>query len=268
VEAVLPLVSKEKVALVAPFSGAATLRKPVNPYVFHLRASYQDEVAKMVESLSTLQIKKVAILYQDDSFGKDSLHGFERSLEALKMKPLVVAKYSRKDLNIDAAVNAIDATDPGAVLMACTPSACSNFVRQVRKKGKRPQFIMLSNVNSDEFFKSLGDEGRGIGVMQVMPYPRNIEFGVVREFQRVLKGMSNPPPMSYAALEGFVAAKLLAEGLKRAGQNPTRKSLIEAMQAMRDVDLGGVVVSYGRDDREGSKFVELTIVGKNGVFLR
>lgn len=268
VEAVLPLLQREKVALVAPFSGAAALHQPVNPYVFHLRASYWDEAARMVESLAMLHIKKLAILYQDDAFGEDGLQGFTRSLSKNSIQPAVVAKYSRKTLDVGPAVDAIAAATPGAVMMACTPSACANFVKQMRKKNQRPQFIMLSNVNSDQFFKSLGEDGRGIGVMQVMPYPRDLGAGVVREFQRVLKGMDHPPPMSYAALEGFVAAKLLAEGLKRAGPHPTRQSLVDAMASMHEVDLGGVVVNYGPGNRDGSHFVELTVIGKDGVFWR
>jgi branched-chain amino acid transport system substrate-binding protein len=268
VEAVLPLLLKAKIPLIAPFSGAATLHKPFNPYVFHLRASYQDEAAKMVESLATLQIKRVAVLYQDDPFGKDGLAGFQRHLQARLLAPLVVAKYDRKDLKIDAAVRDIAAANPQAVLMACTPSACADFIKEMRKTTARPQFLMLSNVNSSEFFSSLGEEGRGIGVMQVMPYPRDVGAPVTREFQRVLKGMANPPRASYAVLEGFVAAKLLVEGLRRAGPNPTRQKLVAALEAMHELDLGGVNIGYSATDHDGSRFVELVVVGKNGAIWR
>jgi branched-chain amino acid transport system substrate-binding protein len=268
VEKVLPLLQNTKVALVAPFSGAQTLHHPFNRHVFHLRASYQDEAKKMVESLATLQISKVAILYQDDAFGRDGLEGFRRSLEARSIAPLATAKYDRKELDVRPAVAAIAAARPQAVMMACTPSACADFIKQMRKRGEQPQFLMLSNVNSEEFFRSLGEAGRGIGVMQVMPYPRDVGAAVVREFQRVLKGMRDPPPASYAALEGFVAAKLLAEGLRRAGPGPTREKLIRALEQMQDVDLGGVSVGYSPTDHRGSQFVELTIIGKNGVIWR
>lgn len=219
----------------------------------------------MVESLATLQIKKVAILYQDDSFGKDGLAGFEHSLLARQLKPIALARYDRKDLKMEPAVQAIAAVKPQAVLMACTPSACADFIKQMHMAGVQPQFLMLSNVNSDEFFKALGADGRGIGVMQVMPFPRDVGAGVVREFQRVLKGMANPPPQSYASLEGFVAAKLLAEGLRRAGPNPSRQKLLAALEAMREVDLGGVTVNYSPGNHDGSRFVELVVVGKNGA---
>lgn len=268
VEAVLPLLLKEKVALIAPFSGAQSLHKPFNPYIFHLRASYQNEAAKIVESLATLQITKVAILHQDDAFGHDALFGFEQSLAQRQLKPVLITKYDRKKLDVTHSVEAVAAANPEAVVMACTPSACVDFIRQVRQRGLRPQFIMLSNVNSDDFFKSLGEDGRGIGVTQVMPFPRDLSATVVREFQRVLRAMKEPPPASYATLEGFVAAKLLAEGLRRAGPSPTRQKLTDALASMRTIDLGGVELGYGPDDRSGSRFVELTIIGRNGVFWR
>jgi ABC-type branched-subunit amino acid transport system substrate-binding protein len=268
VEAVLPLLMAEKVPMIAPVSGAQTLHQPFNPYLFHLRASYQDETKKMVESLGVLAITKVAILYQDDSFGKDGLAGFEKNMAERKIKPLLVATYDRKDLKIDAAVASISAANPQAVLMACTPSVCSDFVKKIHKKGFNPRFLMLSNVSSDSFFKSLGDDGRGVGVMQVMPYPKDLNATVVREFQRVLKGMPNPPPLSYASLEGFVGAKLLVEGLRRAGPKLTRQKLIDALEGMRNVDLGGVTVSYSPKNHDGSKFVEMVVVGKDGSIQR
>lgn len=268
VEEILPLLMQEKVALVAPFSGAQTLHAPVHPYVFNLRASYQDEAAKMTESLAMLRITRVAILAQDDAFGRNGLAGFERSLKARRLQPVAIAKYDRKTLDLSQAVSAIATVNPQAVLMACTPAACAGFIRQIRKLGLQPQFLMLSNVNSEKFFNSLGDAGRGIGVMQVMPYPRDIGAAVVREFQRVLKAMKNPPPSSYAALEGFVAAKLMAEAIRRAGPQPTRQKIVAALDAMTDVDLGGIIVGYSPTDHDGSGFVELTIVGKNGAIWR
>ncbi|MFZ6765698.1 ABC transporter substrate-binding protein [Undibacterium sp. Di26W] len=268
VEAVLPMLISEKIPMIAPFSGAQTLHHPFNPYLFHLRASYQDETVQMVESLLPLEINKIAILHQDDPFGKDGLAGFEKNLALHNLKAIVVAKYDRKDLKIDEAVSEIATTSPQAVLMACTPSACADFVKKIHKKGLYPRFLMLSNVSSDSFFKSLSDDGRGVGVMQVMPYPKDISAIVVREFQHVLKGMDSPPPVSYATLEGFLAAKLLTEALRRAGPAVTREKLLLALNGMRNFDLGGVKVSYTQNMHDGSKFVELTVIGKNGAIQR
>lgn len=268
VEAILPLLEQNKIPLIAPFSGAQSLYKPLHPYVFNLRASYQEEAAKMVESLATLQIKKVAILHQDDTFGKDGLAGFEKNLAARQLKPVVIAAYSRKDLNVAAAVADIAAANPQAVLMACTPTACADFIKKMRASGHAPQFMMLSNVNSEEFFSSLGKDGRGIGVMQVTPSPNNVGVTVVHEFQRALKAANHPPPATDAVEEGFIAAKLLTEGLRRAGANPSAEKLVTALEAMRDVDLGGLRVNYSAVNHDGSHFVELSIVGQNGRLIR
>lgn len=268
IEAIFPLLEKYAIPLIAPFSGAQSLHHPLQAQVFNLRASYKDEASRMVASLTDLKISKVAILHQDDSFGKDGLNDFVSNLAKQNMRATVIAKYDRKEMKVDNAVAAIAATAPQAVLMACTPAACADFIRQMQKLGQRPQFLMLSNVNSDDFFKSLGSEGRGIGVMQVMPYPRDISIPVVKELQKALKTSKNPPPLSYAVLEGYVAAKLTTEALRRAGHNPDAKKLLQALESMRNVDLGGVQVSYDPKDHDGSHFVELVIVGKNGVILR
>jgi branched-chain amino acid transport system substrate-binding protein len=268
VQAVLPLLEKNKIPLVAPFSGSQSLYKPMHPYVFNLRASYQDEAAKMVESLALMQIKNIAILYQDDAFGKDGLAGFEMHLAARKLNASVIAKYDRKDLNVDAAVASIMAANPAAVLMACTPSACADFIKKVKTAGRLPQFMMLSNVNSEEFFTSLGKHGRGVGVVQVMPAPRNIGVPVVREFQHALKVASNPPPVTSAVLEGFIAAKLLTEGLRRSGANLSSQRLVTALETMSDFDLGGITLQYGSGQHMGSNFVEMSIVDQNGKMMR
>ncbi|MFZ6750633.1 ABC transporter substrate-binding protein [Undibacterium sp. Ren11W] len=268
VQAVLPLLEKNKIPLVAPFSGSQSLYKPMHPYVFNLRASYQDEAAKMVESVALMQIKNIAILYQDDAFGKDGLAGFEKHLGARQIKASAIAKYDRKDLNVDAAVTTIMAANPAAILMACTPSACADFIKKVKTAGRLPQFMMLSNVNSEEFFSSLGKLGRGVGVIQVMPAPRNIGVPVVREFQHALKASSNPPPVTSAVLEGFIAAKLLAEGIRRSGANLSPQKLVSALESMNDFDLGGITLQYGSSQHNGSNFVEMSIVDQNGKMMR
>ncbi len=101
-----------------------------------------------------------------------------------------------------------------------------------------------------------------------MPYPKNYGAGAAREFQSVLKGMAKPPPASYSTFEGFVAAKLLTEGLRRAGPNPTRQKLVAALETLRNFDLGGVRVSYSPTDHDGSNFVEMIMIGKHGSILR
>ncbi|HVK55182.1 MAG TPA: ABC transporter substrate-binding protein, partial [Burkholderiales bacterium] len=242
VEAVVPLTKEFQVPLIAPFTGATSLREPVNPWMFHVRASYRREGAKIIELLTSIGLKKIAILHQTDSFGKDGLAGYQQALKEKNITPIVVASYDRKTLILDDAVKAVISAQPQAVVMACTPSACAKFVQRIRAAGQFPQFMTLSNTNSDEFIKDLGGDCRGVGISQVMPYPWNTGTSVVKEFQQVLKDSKEKVPLSYATLEGFVAAKLLTEGLRRTGPNPTRTKLMNALEGLRNYDLGGVTV--------------------------
>jgi len=268
VEAVAPLTKEFEVPLIAPFTGAESLRKPFNPWMFHVRASYRAEGAKIIQLLTSLGIKKIAIFHQTDTFGKDGLAGYQDALKEKNIEPSVIASYDRKTLDISAAVKATLANEPQAVVMACTPKACANFVKEIRSAGQHPQFMTLSNTNSDEFIKALGEDGRGVGIAQVMPYPWNTGTAVVREFQKVLKESNQNVPLSYATLEGFVAAKLLTEGLRRTGPNPTRAKLMNALSGLKNYDLGGIVVDYSPTDRTGTQFVELTVLSKDGKIVR
>jgi ABC-type branched-subunit amino acid transport system substrate-binding protein len=268
VEAVLPVVTESRVPLIAPFSGAQSIREPFNKLVFHLRASYHAETGKIIEQLATVGVRKIAILYQDDPFGRDGLSGFEKHLRDYRIEPVAKAKYDRKDLNVDEAVKAIGSRAPEAVVMACTQKACADFIKKMKKAGLSPQFFTLSNVTSDEFTRSLGNEGRGVVMSQVMPYPWGTGLPLQKEFNQAIAEATPAVPVSYTSFEGFVAAKLLVEGLRRAGPNPTREKFIAALESMRDVDLGGLSVRFSPTQHAGSTFVELTIISANGKIMR
>jgi branched-chain amino acid transport system substrate-binding protein len=269
VEAVLPMLTQASVPLVAPFTGAQSIRDPFHPMLFHLRASYRSEAMKMLDQLSIFGIKKIAILYQDDGFGKDGHAAFERAIKERNLAPLISAKYDRKDFNVDDAVQAIVRAKPEAILMACVQKACVEFVKQVKRHGLTPQLMTLSNVNTDDFIKALGIEGRGLGVTQVVPNPWRSAVPLVKEFQKVRNEsrVGGAVPVSYSSFEGFVAAKLLVEGLRRTGASPTRSKFIAAMEGMREYDLGGMIVRFSVNDHIGSDFVDLTVIGRDGKYL-
>lgn len=268
VEAILPLVDKERIALIAPFSGAHSLRHPHRPTVFHLRASYRDETAEMVHILSILHLRRVALFYQNDSFGEDGLAGMLQNLSDAGITPLVKAGYDRKTLDVQPAVRAISGQRPDAVLMACTPSACKDFIRQTLATGQRPQFMMLSNASGSNLSEGLGKQARGIGIMQVMPHPANYAFPVVREFRSALRRFDQKAVATHASLEGFVAAKLVCDALQMAGPAPTRQKLVSALQAMKEHDLGGIPIRYTPGRHLGTLRSELSVLGPDGQVLR
>ncbi|GAA0760080.1 ABC transporter substrate-binding protein [Ideonella azotifigens] len=260
VQAVLPMVQERKIPLVGPITGAAALRKPGNDYVYNLRASYADEAAKIVQQIGTMGISRVAVFFQEDAFGKEVRDHFETAIKSQKMTEVASASFNRQDMQVAPAVAKIAAAEPQAVLMACTPKGCALFIRAMRARGSHPQFIAVSNVNGQEFFTELASECRGVAISQVVPHPTNIGVAVVNEFQASRKGMESPPPVNFAAMEGFLNAKLLVEGLKRAGPNPTSAKLAAALDSFRDLDLGGVRVGFSPQERAGPRFVELTVL--------
>lgn len=268
VQAVIPLVQERRIPLVAPVTGAQALHGPQSDYVFNLRASYSEEAYKIVQQMDTMGISRVAVFYQDDAFGRELLAGFERGLKERRITTLASASYNRQEMKLEPAIASIAATTPQAVLMACAPRACAQFIQAIRSQGLHPQFITVSNVNTQEFFTALASNCRGVAISQVVPHPANVGVPVVQEYHQARKAMNPMPPLNYAALEGFIGAKLLVEGLRRSGDKPTPARLAAAFDGFKDLDLGGLSVSYTRQDRVGSRFVELTVLAQDCTIRR
>ena len=266
-EAALPILTEAKVPLIAPVTGATSLHEPMQRYVFNVRTRYRDEVEKTVAQISTMGMQKLAVFASNDSFGKDAQTGLLASAKIHKLPAPVIATYERNTVAVDAAVATILAAQPQAVFMFCTAKPCDAFIRKYRAAGGFQPLFTLSNVSSQVFLAGLGPLARGLGITQVFPNPRDITIGVVKEFREALKSHSELSD-SYPTFEGFVAARILTEGLRRAGATPTREGLVNAMETMKGADLGGVSVDYSPNSHTGSKYVELTVIGKNGMVVR
>jgi ABC-type branched-subunit amino acid transport system substrate-binding protein len=156
---------------------------------------------------------------------------------------------------------------PDAVVMISAYTSIAEFVRQMRKAGSGATFYNVSFVGSKALADALGKEGVGVAISQVVPFPWGTGVPVVKEYQQLAK-KAGFTDYNFSALEGFLSAKVLVEGLRRTGRNLTRERFISTMEAMSDVDLGGFYVGYSPTNRAGSKFVDLTIIGRQGRFLR
>lgn len=266
------VLSDNRIALLAPYTGAEDLRNPVNPYLFHIRASYTDETAKMVEHLHTLGLRKFAVFYQNDGFGKSGLAGAEAALTKLNLKAVATGNYDRtKPEDIDTAAAGITAGNPDAVIMVAVNKASSALIKKLRASGSKARLFSISVVNFKELLKNTGDElARGVGISQVMPFPYNMSspVPVVRDFHAAMKQYAPTKTISYASMEGYIAAKVLAEAVKRARADPSREKVLAQLAEMRDFDTGGFKVNFGGDNRVGSRFVEVTVIGSGGRLLR
>lgn len=258
------------IALMAPYTGAQDLRDPMNPYIFHIRASYTDETSRMVEHLHTIGLRRFAVMYQDDPFGKSGLAGAERAVQKLGMQLVAKGGYDRtKPEEVDAAIAAIAPANPDAIIMVSVNRASAAFVKKMREKGSRARLFSISVVNFKELLKNAGEEMvRGVGISQVMPYPYSPKVPVAHEFQQMMAKYQPGKTVSYASMESYIAAKILVEAIRRSGGNPTREKVISQLEKMNNYDVGGFKVSFGPDNRVGSRFVEVTVIGPDGRLMR
>ena len=266
-EAAYPVLEAAKVPLIGPSTGAMSMYDPPRKYMFPVRASYQSETFRIVPQLVNMGINRIALLYVDDSFGKDGLTGVQQAMKDAKLTPVAVVSHARGSIKVEEAVAAVVKADPQAVIMVTLADSGVAFVKQMRAAGKSPMFITLSNNSSNAFIKNLGNDGLGLAVSQVSPYPFSGAEPVTREFLALVKGKKEMAP-SYSAIEGYIAAKVLVEGLRRAGKQPTREKLIAGLESLKQFDLGGLDVTYGPELRIGTSYIDLTIIGKNGKFVR
>jgi ABC-type branched-subunit amino acid transport system substrate-binding protein len=262
----LPVVTQAKVPLVGMFTGAEALRVPFNRYVFHVRASYYDETEAIVEQVVSTGGKNIAVFYQDDAYGQAGLKGVEIAMTKRNMKISALGTVERNTTKVEGAVKSINAAKPDAVVMISAYTSCAEFIRQMKRAGSGTTFYNVSFVGSKALADALGNEGPGVAISQVVPFPWGAAVPVVREYQNLSK-KAGFTDYNFSAIEGFLGAKVLVEGLRRAGRDLTREKFIDTMEKL-DVDLGGFYVSYSPKSHTGSQFVDLTIIGREGKFLR
>ena len=263
----LPVLTQAKVPLVGMFTGAEALRVPFNRYVFHVRASYYDETEKIVEQIVSIGGRNVAVFYQDDAYGKAGLTGTEIAMKKRNLKISALGTVERNTVKVEGAVKAIHAAKPDAVVMISAYTSIAEFVRQMKKAGSGATFYNVSFVGSKALADALGKDGVGVAISQVVPFPWGRAVPVVKEYQE-LSAKAGYTDYNFSAMEGFLSAKVAVEGLRRAGRNLTREGYIAALERMQDVDLGGFFISYSPTNHAGSRFVDLTIIGRGGKFLR
>lgn len=264
--AALPLATEAKLPFFAPFTGAQALREPFNRYAIHVRASYFDETAAIVKQVTSIGIKRVAVFYQNDAYGKTGLEGVERALKALNMEPAAVGTVERNSNEVAPALKDIMAVKPEAIVQIGAYKACATFIRLARQQGYSGNFYNVSFVGTQALMDELGAVAKGVAVSQVMPFPYSPAMPISGEYLAALKDQRGVSP-NYSGIEGFVAAKVMVEGLKRA-RGAGREAFIDAIGSMKDVNIGGFPLDFGPQKHAGSRFVELTLLTEDGRVRR
>ena len=267
-QAILPLLSEYNVPLIAPSTGAMSLHKPVNPWVFNVRASYQHEANRAIRHLSLVGLAKIGIVQVNDSFGSDAVKGALEAFTQVDGKPLFTETYDREKPDFTKIQAAVASQSPQAILFLGSGSAVVNGVKAIRAAGSHAQIVTLSNNASDGFIKALGDNATGTIVTQVFPYERSLASPMVKEARQLQKAATGDDRVTPAMLEGYAGAKVLVEGLRRAGAHPTREKLRDALETLHRYDIGGLEVSFSPTSHTGLDYTDLSIIGSDGKFTR
>lgn len=269
--AALPLATEAKTPFFAPFTGAQVLREPFNRYAIHVRASYFDETAAIVKQAAAVGIKKFAVLYQNDAYGKAGLEGVERALKTLNLPMTALGTFERNSVDVKKAVTDILAKQPESIVQIGAYKSCAAFIREARAAGFGGTFYNVSFVGTQALMTELGKDARGVVVSQVMPYPYSPNSVLAGEYLEAFKAVSatnKDISVNYSSMEGYVAAKVFAEALRRAGRNATRETFIGAVESMSNFQMGGFNVNFGPNQHTASKYVDLTVLTDDGRVRR
>lgn len=265
-EALLPLLTDRRTPLVAPVGGSKAMHEPANRYLFNHKPMFRLEVERAVGQLAIQGMRKLAAVYVDDAFGNDAMEGARSGFKKASLEPVLVTSIARGEPKVDDAVAKVVAASPDATLCVGIAKSCAALINKLRAAGSHTQVVSLSATSSDSYVKALGANARGVIVVQAFPSPFSAALPLARELQQLAAEARFP--VSYTTMEGLIAAKLLVEGLKRAGSAPTRESLTNALESLRSFDMGGFELGFGPNDRTGSRYVDLTLIRADGRFVR
>ena len=266
-KAVQPITTEQGVPFIGPFTGGDFLRDPALTNVINIRASYGQETEAWVEHLTTdLGLSRIAILYQDDSFGRAGLEGVKKALEKRGLGLVAEGTYMRGTTAVKRALLAIRGGDPQAVVIVGAYKPSAEFIKLARMIKLDAVFVNISFVGSEPLAEELGRDGEGVVVTQVVPLPDDVNIPLVARYQKALKLVNPSAKPSFISLEGYVVGRLVVEALNHLGNPVTRAGLLSTIRDVGVFDLDGTMLSYGPGDNQGMDRVYLTVIQPNGSF--
>lgn len=266
-KAIQPIASENKIPFIGPFTGAEFLRNPYERYVVNLRGSYYQEAETWIKHLTEdLNAQRIAILYQDDSFGRAGLEGVQIALEKRGLELVGKGTYIRNTTVVKGAVAEIKNSDPDAIVTVGAYKPIAEFIRVARRSGLDVPILNISFTGSKPLAEGLGEEGAGIIITQVVPFPFDISIPLVAEYQRALQIYDPSAEPGFVSLEGYMVGKLTAQALSRIEGDITREKFLDIFAQVGNFDLGGVALAFGPDDNQGMDDVFLTRIRPEGGF--
>ncbi|MCY4086697.1 MAG: ABC transporter substrate-binding protein [Actinomycetia bacterium] len=263
----VPVAESRGIPYIAPFTGAAFLRDPKWDNVINLRASYNQETEEMVARLTDeLGLERIAVMYQDDSFGRAGYRGVIGALERRGREPSSIGLYPRNTLAVKTALLDLSQGSPEAVILIGAYQPVAQLIAWARHTGLDTVFMTISFVGSNALATELGPDGDGVFVTQVVPFPTDDSIPIVASYLRALAAYSPETVPGFVSLEGYLAGRLTIVALEGCGRTVSRVCFLENLQNSTSMDLGGFHVHYGVDDNQGSDAVFLTVIGSDGQY--
>lgn len=263
----VPVAAAQGVPYVAPFTGAEFLRSPSYQHILNVRASYYQETAEMVNRLLTdLGITRIAVMYQDDSFGRAGYQGVRIALSDLGMEPVAIGIYPRNTKAIKTALLDLRQGEPEAVIMIGAYEPVAHLVSWARHTGFNPEFMTVSFVGSNALARELGEQGKGVYVTQVVPFPTDSSVPIVADYLNALQLHAPGDEPGFVSLEGYIAGRFVIEVVEGCGSDITRSCFLKNLRNDQIIDLGGFPLRFGENDSQGSNEVFLTVIGEDGEY--
>ncbi len=262
-----PIATEANVPFIGPFTGAGFLRDASHGNIFNVRASYFAETEAWIEYLVDQKgMSSIAILYQDDGFGRVGLDGVTAALEKRGMSLAAEGTYTRNTTAVKKALLEIRKAKPDAVVMVGAYKPVAEFIKLARKMKLDAEYVNISFVGSDALAQELGADGEGVIISQVVPFPWDASIPVVAQYTEALKAVDAAAKPGFVSLEGYIVGRLAIAGLEAAGKDVTRETYLAALAGLTSVDLGGVSMVFGADDNQGMDDVFMTRITADGAF--
>lgn len=257
------MLEKDRIALVGYRTSEI---RGETPLLYNVRANLRDELNKITEHLATIGITRLGLLYEEGPGAPALLAAADEAARKAKTAIVLKASYPGATARVSPAVDLFTKTPPQAIIMIASGAAAAGFIEQYRAAGGAAQLFAHSGADIEQLSKRLAEEQmKGVAIAQVTPSPYKISNRLAKEFaDTVAKNDKQEVPVSYAMMEGFIAAKVIVEAVRRQGSRPTREGMAATLDSMDSYDLGGYVVGFKPGMRNGSKFVELSIISGAG----
>lgn len=258
----MPTVVEHKVPFFAPFTGADTIRKQ-NEYVYTVRATYADEIEKIVNFWGNLGSTRVTVLHYDDAVGKQNFETVAAVLQKFNRKPVSVP-IKRNAAITEANVRDVIASDPNVLVVTTLYAPAAEMIKKLKAASRAYMVTSLSFAGASQLAKALGPDATGVSVALTVPTPRAASVPVVKECGDAWTASGQKDAMSVTALEACIAAKVLVEGMRRSGKEVTRASLQKSLAALGRYDAGGYVVEFKPNFHHGGSYVGMALLRPNG----